>query len=164
MKSLEKKSVRDFFDKEFFNSMLQQNVHSRSKIIYLHPKDFLALARRGHGDKKEKRVDKYLSEGNRFPDLPYLWIDTIRKDTKDFDVIFTPNKCKVIAHEGRHRVRALHKLGFTAVPVVINSTASLDLCWAAFSHRPKTVVSEDGYKNFDFAEIFDETFYPKEEI
>ncbi len=152
--------VSEYFDPVFFAQMSAQNKLSRSRIIYMHPDDFLALAREGHGDKKESRVENFLEQGKRFPDMPYLWIDTVRKDTKEFKVNYTEDFCQVIAHEGRHRTRALKSLGYSAVPVVINSTSSLGVFWFNSNSRPTSVKSEDGYQTFKFADVFDETYCP----
>lgn len=154
------KHVRKYFDAEFFNRMAAINVNNRHRIIYMHPDDFLALALKGGGEKKTKRVADFLEQSMRFPDLPYLWIDTVRKDTKEFEVNYTENTCIIIAHEGRHRTRALKKLGYNAIPVVIHSTSSLDIKWFRDKVRPEFVKAQDGYRTFDFAKVFDENYKP----
>lgn len=154
------KHVKKYFDAEFFNRMSAINVNNKYKIIYMHPDDFLALALKGGGEKKTKRVEKYLKDGMRFPDLPYLWLDTVRKDTKEFEVNYTENTCIVIGHEGRHRTRALKKLGYNAIPVIIYSTNSLGIFWHKNKQRPKFVKTQDGYRVFDFEKVFDETYKP----
>lgn len=154
------KHVIEYFDPVFVAQMSSQNIKNRSRIIYMHPDDFLALARKGHGNKKETRVDSFLKKEEVFPDMPYLWIDTVRKDTKEFKVNYTKNMCQIIGHEGRHRTRALKALGYTAIPVVVHSTSSLGIYWFANKNRPKQVRAEDGYKVYEFKDVFDEGYRP----
>lgn len=156
MKLRKRKKVEDYFDPVFFAQASSINKLKRSKLVYMHPDDFLGLARTGHGDYKEERVHDFIKSGERFPDMPYLWIDTVRKDNKKFKVKYEDDICQVIAHEGRHRTRALKELGFTLIPVIIHSTNDLDIKWYATDERPTTVRTEDGYLEFIFKDVFKE--------
>ncbi len=148
--------VTEYFDKVALAQAASSNALKRSRLVYMHPDDFLGLARTGHGDHKEDRVQDMIKSGDVFPDIPYLWIDTVRKDNKHFKVKYEKDICQVIAHEGRHRTRALKKAGFTEIPVIIYSTNSLNIQWFANKERPKKVRTEDGYLDYDFADVFKE--------
>ncbi len=151
-----RKNVEDYFDPIAIAQANSINPARRSRLVFMHPDDFLGLARTGHGDHKEERVRDFVKSGERFPDIPYLWIDTIRKDNKKFKVKYEEDICQVIAHEGRHRTRMLRELGFYSVPVIIHSTNDLDIRWFANDDRPTTVRTEDGYLEYKFADVFKE--------
>ena len=151
-----RKNVEDYFDPVAIAQAKAINPAKRSRLVFMHPDDFLGLARTGHGDHKEERVREFVKSGERFPDIPYLWIDTIRKDNKKFKVKYEEDICQIIAHEGRHRTRMLKELGFSSVPVIIHSTNDLDIRWFANDDRPTTVRTEDGYLEYKFADVFKE--------
>lgn len=156
-KQVKERKVDQYFDPSFLQSAKAVNKRNKSKLIYMHVDDFLALARKGHGDHKEERVASMLEEGMLFPDLPYLWVDIVATIDREYVRRVKKGYCQVIAHEGRHRTRAMKALGFTHVPVVIHTTNALNLQWHATKERPKWVKSEDGYMKYIFTEIFPET-------
>lgn len=151
-----KKHVDEYFEPDVIENAKAANIMSRERLIYMLPDDFLALARTGRGKEKTERVRDMVAEGQRFPDLPYLWIDTVRKVNQDFDRRITKDECQIIGHEGRHRTRALKALGYTRVPVIIKSTNDLGIQWHKSKKRPKLVKTEDGYNRYHFTDVFDE--------
>ena len=166
MKALNEVQPADkYFTKEALESAKSQNALSSSRLFYLPHWLFLRLARNGHGDHKEKRVRQMLRRGEKFPDIPYLWLDNIIQHTREYERNKSETKCIVVAHEGRHRTRAIAAMGIEMIPVVINTTASMNINWFnGDTKRPKYVLSQDGntkwYFNYVFREKWNEDTYP----
>ena len=75
-------------------------------MIYLSPEHFLLLAEDGECQDKAKAVEELLIHGVPFNSVPFLYF---RHDGEGV--------AEVVGHEGRHRARALRKLGVTEMPV-----------------------------------------------
>lgn len=84
-----------------------RNPRSRYTICYMSPADFISVAEPGFDREKAERVQQFLNNAEPFPALPFIGIDETGR---------------VIAHEGRHRTRALHTLGVQQMPVVVRSS------------------------------------------
>ena len=151
-----KPHVDTYFDESALNSAKAINAENKSKLIYMKPEHFLQLARTGHGDYKEERVETFLKEGAKFPDIPYLWLDIVTKTNKQFRRIIEKSILKVIAHEGRHRNRALQARGYTKIPVIIHTTDAAAIYWNKTKDRPDWVKTQDEYKRFKFSVVFPE--------
>ena len=83
------------------------------KVIHMHPKDFLSVARNGHDEKKQKVVDDLVASKTKFNEIPELYF------THD-----GAGDARVTGHEGRHRAKALLAAGVTKMPVVFRSTGN----------------------------------------
>ncbi len=112
---------------------------SREKLIMMPIKLFLQLARTGVDSSKEQNVLTMLNAGEKF-DIPYLYLNT----HTDPDIII------VNGHEGRHRARALLKMGYTSMPVLLKAST---LRWSEQTdpklfdydkHWPTKIQSENG--------------------
>ena len=85
---------------------------SRSKIIMMPIDDFLGMAKNEPATKsKQENVDKLIADGTPFSSIPFLRLE----DNVE------PGVSKVVGHEGRHRARALKKIGVKEIPVEIRS-------------------------------------------
>jgi len=97
---------------KFSNAALEDVYHqpesSRDILIYIHPKDFLAVAMSGFCDKKMKNVQDLVQDNIYFNDIPFLNFVHDGEGT-----------ARVTGHEGRHRARALLELGINEMPVVL---------------------------------------------
>jgi hypothetical protein len=87
-----------------------RNDRSRDTLVYMSPADFLLMAERGHSDEKAATVAGVLDQGLKFTSLPYLGFTHDGKGMAQVD-----------GHEGRHRAKALLKLGVKHMPVVLRS-------------------------------------------
>jgi hypothetical protein len=116
---------------------------SRSKIVMMPIDEFLKLAKKEPETKsKQELTDKLVAEGT-----PYRTIPTLKlTDNIDGDV---SAESKVEGHEGRHRARALQKLGVKEIPVEIRG----DIRWSEqgdvenndyIKNWPTGLISEDG--------------------
>lgn len=104
------RSVLDYFDPIELRKHSSLGYKSRTKLIMMPIQMFLQLAREGHRDESEQRVWSMIQNNEKF-ELPHLQLNT-HSD---------PNVAKVedYGHEGRHRARALQKLGYTTMPVLL---------------------------------------------
>lgn len=108
------------------------------KLIHMHPKDFLSVARNGHDPKKQKVVDDLISSKTKFNDIP--------------EIHFKHNgegEARVSGHEGRHRARALLAAGVTKMPVRLKQTYNGDIPPVNWRNHfegvfPHTLREEDG--------------------
>jgi hypothetical protein len=84
-----------------------------TKVIHMHPKDFLYVSRNGHNEEKQKVVEQLIASKTKFNEIPELY--------------FTHNgagDARVTGHEGRHRAKALLAAGATKMPVIFRSVAT----------------------------------------
>lgn len=99
-------SWRDYFSPD------AEGLHKKSwkhHLVMMTPDEFLSLALPGQSTEKEETVQGLISRGERFNSIPTLTVG-LKK-----------NKHFVEGHEGRHRMRALKKLGIKVVPVLIET-------------------------------------------
>lgn len=87
-----------------------------TKVVHMHPKDFLHVARNGVDSEKTKNVAAVLNRSEKFSDLPELHF----KHSGD-------GEARVSGHEGRHRARALLHMGVTSMPVVLQQSYNGDV-------------------------------------
>ena len=117
---------------------------SRTTIVAMSPGDVLALALHGPEPDKAARVHSVLTESGQFSDVPYLGFDNNGDGTG-----------RVVAHEGRHRSRALRERGVALMPVRLISREGGNgpaIRWSVHPAGqpidgmpwPKTLISEDG--------------------
>ena len=112
------KSAAAMFNQEQIDAASQTKWKSREKLVDMPIADFLRLAAQGESEFKRKRVQEVLDRGDKFSDLPYLLVKTEGGNV----VVMGQGE----SHEGRHRARALQKLGYTTIPVVIKG----DIRWS----------------------------------
>lgn len=103
-------NVEDYFDSSALSMAKNQGSKSRELLIDMSIDDFLRLAEEGRSFSKESGVDSLLSKGIKFESIPFLGVGFYSGD---------PLAMKVKSHEGRHRARALRKLGFKMMPVKV---------------------------------------------
>lgn len=101
-----------YFNTDKLTAAKNQPDASREKLVYLTPEEFLSMAERdgGPNPKKTETVQGVLQRGERFKDIPFLGFENNGDGT-----------AKVIAHEGRHRARALQEAGVSKMPVILKS-------------------------------------------
>jgi hypothetical protein len=111
-----------------------------SKLIHMHPADFLSVARNGHDPEKEQRVENVLKSGEKFSDLPELHFKHNGEGV-----------ARVSGHEGRHRARALLARGVDSMPVIFKQTYNGDVDPIRFTRKydsgyeyPHTLKGEIG--------------------
>lgn len=118
---------------------------SRDKLINMPIHHFLSMAESGHDIDKEKTVSGLVKNGTKFSSHPFLQIDHS-----------TDSEHVVVGHEGRHRARALQKMGYTHMPVLLKHGT---IRWSEqdsknnFDYKekwPTKLKSEDGKKVIDF--------------
>jgi hypothetical protein len=133
-------NVLQFFKLEDLTTFRKVKWKSRDKLIMMPIDLFLSLAAEGKDPDKEQRVLDMIAQHKQF-DLPFLDIDF----TNDQQSI-----PKVVGHEGRHRARALQRLGYNDIPVLIKSDM---MRWSeqtnpnAFDYRqiwPTNIISQKG--------------------
>jgi hypothetical protein len=103
------------------------NDKSRSTLVYMTPADFLRVAEHGFDQQKQSNVDGLLKQGVKFRSLPTL---SFFHDGQGV--------AQVVGHEGRHRARALQRLGVKQMPVILRSLASAEgkaIRWGS-QHNP----------------------------
>lgn len=117
----------DFFDPAAVREAANQNSKSRELLIYMPIKMFLDLAAVERIDEdKQRNVDELVASGTRFDSIPFLMIGRAENGV-----------AKVRGHEGRHRARALAKIGITVMPAKLISD---NIRWG----------SQDGRNKHDF--------------
>ena len=99
-------SGAEMFDQAEIENNRTPEYKSRTKLIEMSLKDFLALSEEGTADYKTEGVQKLVKDGKKFSSLPFLIID---------------RDGRVEGHEGRHRARALIDAGYTTMPVILRS-------------------------------------------
>ena len=106
---------REYFSPEALKSAENQSSKSRERLVHMHPRDFLSVAKQINTPSKEKLADieGAIGSGKKLSDIPYLYF-----------VHDAKGNAHVTGHEGRHRAMALLKRGVTSMPVSFRSTAS----------------------------------------
>lgn len=100
--------ILSYFDQHFINDNKQQKWKARNKLVMMPIDMFLSLAKPGYDPEKEQRVLEMIK--NKIPlTVPYLYID------------YNDSQARTVGHEGRHRARAMKKLGYTHIPVDIRT-------------------------------------------
>lgn len=100
----------DYFDSSALLAARNQSSKSRELLIDMDIDDFLKLAESGRSGDKERGVDDLLSSGVKFSSIPFLGVGFSDSD---------PFAMQVRSHEGRHRARALKRIGIKTMPVRI---------------------------------------------
>lgn len=103
------KAIETRFRQEDLDSNTSSKWKSREKMVSMPIDDFLSLAAPGEDPIKAARVKKMIENGEAF-EIPTL--SFINQGN---------GLAKVEGHEGRHRARELKKLGYTHIPVILQS-------------------------------------------
>jgi hypothetical protein len=98
----------EYFDAEQIRQAERQNHKSRSILIWMAPEEFLEVAQDGFDDHKMSGVTDLVQNGVKFNSVPLLSFDHTGEGI-----------ATVVGHEGRHRARALAKLGVRKMPVLL---------------------------------------------
>lgn len=141
------REVDKFFREDDLQTLKDSNPLSRSFLIYMPINDFLKMAKVGYAEEKETRVEKMIKEGEKFS------IPSLRFDNKG-------EKAEVTGHEGRHRARALRRMGYTDMPVEFVSAGGNAgaIRWGQqmnpankdYKIFPKQLIGENGTTAIDF--------------
>lgn len=143
-----------FFKDSVLKEAKNQTPSSRKVLVSMRPEDFLKLAYPGSSIEKMENTIELLSGGIKYSELPYLRCFT----TKEGNLQVIKNG---MAHEGRHRMRALFNLGVTSVPVLLTSERGEETedtekgkgtgggpvyRWGETPKRPKLLIGHNGNK------------------
>lgn len=129
----------DYFEQEEFNRNKINYYKSRDKMINMPISDFLKLSKSGYDSTKEHTINDLIKNKTKFSDIPFLNINHNDATTESH----------VVGHEGRHRARALQKLGKTNMPVLLKM------------NRLRWSEQKDPY-NFDYIENYPETLHSED--
>lgn len=126
-----------FFDDKAVRRVKKPDPKGRSKLVYMHPADFLRLAKNGYTSSKEQRIEGLIEKGIKITALPYLiLVDSSSEETPEPGHLVD---WEVVGHEGRHRTRVLLGLGVTLLPVLLKHKTR---AWSEGSKRPKSIRAQ----------------------
>ena len=146
-KSLRSGSAVNAFNQDEINKESEVGYKSRDKLIDMNIDDFLSLAKEGFVTSKQADADKRVAEGTPFTSIPYLRAYATEEGGTTY---------KVEGHEGRHRARALKKVGYTTMPVLFttdirfseqNDPENFDY----ITNWPKKLEAQEGAENPNFS-------------
>ena len=105
-------SATKYFEPKLIEDLRVPAWKGRSKLISMHPQDFLSMAEHfdsGHPDERKlANLRKLIVAGTKLNQIPVLW----------FERTSISKMMRVHGHEGRHRAWILmHEQGCTSMPV-----------------------------------------------
>jgi GH24 family phage-related lysozyme (muramidase) len=131
-------------DKDWFKPSAYKNVN-KDNIVYLTPQEFLDFASPVSNKKaltgKKANVDKLVTDGTQFDDLPYLQIS----DKSGLLYNVKKGQARVTGHDGRHRVMALAEQGVEKIPVVLRGDINKAKLKQLISQNGKATSNFPGY-------------------
>jgi len=135
-----------FFNDAALRQAANQNDRSREILSTMPIQNFLSAALSGRSIEKETTTERLLKSGEKFESIPVLYVSNNGDGTGT-----------VTGHEGRHRARAIAKLGYKEMPVKIISQGGdgrairwgqqddvNNFDYVPPNERPNILIGEDG--------------------
>ena len=135
-----------FFNDAALRQAANQNDKSREILSTMPIQNFLSAALSGRSIEKEMTTERLLRSGEKFESVPVLYVRNNGDGTGT-----------VTGHEGRHRARAIAKLGYKEMPVKIISQGGdgrairwgqqddvNNFDYVPPNERPSILIGEDG--------------------
>ena len=115
------KPGHQFSEKAWKGAQAETGYKGRSKIVDMHPEQFLKMAEHlpSPTTDKQSTVQSLVSQRKQFDSIPHLAF------THDGQ-----GNAQVVGHEGRHRAMALRDAGVTSMPVRLASEGSGAIRWS----------------------------------